>query len=120
MPEHWVINASPIILLAKAEVIHLGPALCDKLVIPAGVVEEVSQGALADAGRRWLATVGTKHVKTVSQIQSSLAEWHGGAGEAEVVTGGPWSIRESKPCLMISELGRWPDKTGIQFSGVSD
>ena len=54
MPERWVVNASPVILLAKAGVIHLLPSLCDELVVPAGVVAEVEKGNAADAGRAWL------------------------------------------------------------------
>jgi hypothetical protein len=50
MADRWVVNASPVILLGKAGVIHLLPALCDELVVPAGVVAEVQQGRMADAG----------------------------------------------------------------------
>lgn len=34
MPDRWVVNASPVILLGKAGVIHLLPSLCDELVVP--------------------------------------------------------------------------------------
>ena len=44
MAERWVINASPVILLAKAGVIDLLPKACDELVIPFSVVAEVSTG----------------------------------------------------------------------------
>lgn len=38
MVERWVVNASPVILLGKADVIQHLPSLCDELVVPAGVV----------------------------------------------------------------------------------
>jgi predicted nucleic acid-binding protein len=60
--ERWVINASPIILLAKAEVIHFLPQVCDQLIIPAGTVEEVYRGKMGDAGRVWLEREGKKFV----------------------------------------------------------
>jgi hypothetical protein len=41
MAERWVVNASPIILLGKAGVIHLLPSLCDELVVPTGVTGTV-------------------------------------------------------------------------------
>ena len=48
MAERWVVNASPLILLGKAEIVHLLPSLCDELVVPLGVVAEVQQGRLSD------------------------------------------------------------------------
>lgn len=63
MPERWVVNASPVILLAKAGVIHLLPSLCDNLVIPAGVVGEVEKGDAADAGRAWLKGGGSQFIQ---------------------------------------------------------
>ena len=49
MADRWVINASPVILLAKAEVIQFLPRLCEELVIPSGVVGEVHNVRLTDA-----------------------------------------------------------------------
>jgi hypothetical protein len=46
--DRWVVNASPVILLAKAGVIQFLPSLCDELIIPAGVVAEVQSGSVSD------------------------------------------------------------------------
>ena len=89
MADRWVVNASPVILLGKAGVLHLLPALCDELVVPAGVVAEVQQGRLADAGRTWLAGEGGKFVRPAPPLHLSLAAWSGGAGEAEVIS---WAL----------------------------
>lgn len=52
MAEHWVVNASPVILLGKAAVIHLLPLLCDELVIPAEYWPKFSKaGSRMPAGR---------------------------------------------------------------------
>jgi len=83
--ERWVVNSSPLILLGKAEIISLLPVLCDKLVIPAGVVAELQKGRIADAGRRWLVGDGRKFVQSALAIPPALAGWSGGVGEAEVV-----------------------------------
>ena len=85
MAERWVVNASPLILLGKAEVISLLPSLCDELVVPAGVVAEVQRGRIADMGRRWLDGDGQKFVRPAVPIPAALATWSGGTGEAEVV-----------------------------------
>jgi predicted nucleic acid-binding protein len=90
--ERWVVNASPLILLGKAEVISLLPSLCDELVVPAGVVAEVQRGRIADAGRRWLDGDGRKFVRPAVPIPAALAKWSGGAGEAEVVA---WAMTNS-------------------------
>ena len=89
-PERWVVNASPVILLAKAGVIHLLPRLCAELVVPAGVVTEVAQGRQADAGRAWLETDGRRFLREVPVLHPVLADWGGGPGEAEVIT---WALQ---------------------------
>lgn len=89
MAERWVVNASPVILLGKAGVIHLLPDLCDELVVPAGVVGEVKSGRMADAGRAWLDADGGKFVQAAPPLHPALALWNGGAGEAEVIS---WAL----------------------------
>lgn len=90
MAERWVINASPIILLAKAEIIGFLPNLCDELVIPAGVVGEVQNIHITDAGKKWLETDGKKFIREGPAIHGALAGWGGGAGEAEVIS---WALQ---------------------------
>ena len=90
MAERWVINASPVILLAKAEVIQFLPKLCDELVIPAGVVDEVQNAHITDAGKKWLEAEGKQFVRFCSTIHMALAKWRGGAGEAEVIS---WALQ---------------------------
>ncbi len=90
MPEKWVINASPVILLAKAEVIHFLPRLCDELVIPAGVVGEIHNVHISDAGKTWLENEGRKFVRQSPQIHPALVDWRGGHGEAEVIS---WALQ---------------------------
>jgi predicted nucleic acid-binding protein len=40
----WVIDASPLITLAKIGQVSLLSELCDEMVIPGGVVEEIDCG----------------------------------------------------------------------------
>jgi predicted nucleic acid-binding protein len=87
--ERWVVNASPVILLAKAEIIGLLPNLCDELVVPAGVLAEIENTDVTDAAVRWLRTGGGKFVKPVGAIHSALVMWRGGVGEAEVIS---WAL----------------------------
>jgi len=88
--DRWVINASPVILLAKAEVIRFLPQLCEELVVPAGVVTEIHNVHITDAGKIWLETDGKKFVRPSPAIHPALANWRGGAGEAEVIS---WALQ---------------------------
>ena len=90
MADHWVINASPVILLAKAEIIRFLPVLCETLVIPAAVLGEVQNVRVSDAGRFWLESEGKKFVHVLPAIHPILATWQGGAGEAEVIS---WALQ---------------------------
>ena len=90
MADRWVINASPVILLAKAEVIQFLPRLCEELVIPSGVVGEVHNVRLTDAGKLWLEGEGRKFIRPVPAIHPALASWRGGQGEAEVIS---WALQ---------------------------
>ena len=89
MAERWVANASPVILLAKAEVIGFLPRLCDELVIPAGVVGEVQNARATDAAKTWLQGEGKKFIRQAPPIHHALANWRGGSGEAQVIS---WAL----------------------------
>ncbi len=44
MVNRWVVNASPIISLVKIDRIHLLSELCDEVIIPQGVRDEITLG----------------------------------------------------------------------------
>ena len=48
MPERWVLNASPIIVLARVGQEHLFDALTDEFVVPRAVAEEIEAGPVND------------------------------------------------------------------------
>jgi predicted nucleic acid-binding protein len=78
-------NASPVILLAKAQVLHLVPGLCTQLVIPAGTVQEVHRGRMGDAARAWLAADGARYVNQPGRIPEPVARLGLGLGETHVL-----------------------------------
>ena len=89
MADSWVINASPIILLAKAGLIHLLPVLADPLIIPTPVADEVRRGPSGDAGSRWLNESGSRHVQPPVFEPADLASAAIGAGEKSVLS---WAL----------------------------
>lgn len=88
--DRWVVNASPVILLGKAGILHLLPELCAELVVPEGVLAEVAKGQMADVGRKWLNGAGRSYLRPVPKLHPALRDWNGGAGEAEVIT---WALQ---------------------------
>ena len=63
MSSRWVVNASPIILLAKVGQVELLPKLAGELVVPAAVVAEIEAGPASDPARAWLRGDGAKWIR---------------------------------------------------------
>lgn len=84
-------NASPVILLAKAQVIHLVPQICEQLVIPAGIVQEVKRGKMSDAGRTWLEAQGARFVHPPGRVPEQVAQLGLGLGETQVLA---WLVEQ--------------------------
>lgn len=90
MVRRWAVNASPIITLAKIGRINLLPQLCDEMVIPQGVADEIQQGGYNDSASAWIQTEGKSFVKPSLGIDPVVASWDLGAGESHVLS---WCIR---------------------------
>jgi predicted nucleic acid-binding protein len=88
--KRWVVNASPIITLAKIERINLLPQLCDEMVIPQGVADEIQQGDYNDNALAWIRTEGKAFVKPSIGIDPVVASWDLGPGESHVLS---WGVR---------------------------
>jgi predicted nucleic acid-binding protein len=92
----WVVNASPIIALAKVGQLHLLKELCKELLVPDVVVSEILAGPPSDPARLavergWTPTVAP------CQVAPELLEWGLGAGETAVLT----LARERKPATAV-------------------
>jgi predicted nucleic acid-binding protein len=85
----WVVNASPIITLAKIDQINLLAQLCDEMVIPQGVAIEIEQGDYDDAASSWIRTEGQAFLKQ-TDINRLVAAWDLGRGESHVLS---WAMR---------------------------
>lgn len=81
-----VVNASPIICLAKSGLLELFPALFRTVCIPGAVMREVAEAGADDPGARaaqeasWLKPVGA------ISIDPRVAGWDLGSGESEVIS----------------------------------
>lgn len=84
MADTWVLNASPIITLAKAGYLNLLEHRARRLLVPAEVAEEVLAGPATDPARRAIeAGWGERAVAAV--VPQNILEWGLGRGESAVL-----------------------------------
>ncbi|MCX6066235.1 MAG: hypothetical protein NT121_10855 [Chloroflexi bacterium] len=74
MPERWVVNASPLIVLGKVGQLDLLTKLPQRIVVPDAVVSEIIAGPEGDAARLALEAKMFTQV-AVSGISPELAAW---------------------------------------------
>lgn len=86
MSRHWAVNASPIITLNKIGQIDLLVKLCDELVIPQGVVDEIQNGGYDDQAVTWIREKAQQYIQPVSNIDPVVASWDLGMGESHVMS----------------------------------
>jgi predicted nucleic acid-binding protein len=84
MPEQWVVNASPLIVLGKVGQLDLLTKLPQRIVVPAAVVTEILAGPEGDAARLAVQAKLFISVDTPG-IVPELAAWDLGAGETSVL-----------------------------------
>lgn len=62
MSNRWVINTSPLILLAKVGRIDILAALAPELVVPFSVADEINKGPATDPARQWISENANKWI----------------------------------------------------------
>ena len=65
--------------------VRTNPELCDELLIPKGVAEEIDRGPEDDPAKIWLQQYGGAYVKDVGSIDTVIRAWDLGQGETEVI-----------------------------------
>ncbi len=86
MVESAVINASPLIFLARSRHLDLLQAFASEIWIPESVADEIRQRGPHDATAQAFADTDWFIVKPVSAIPATITEWRLGAGESAVLT----------------------------------
>ena len=82
--DRWIVNASPLICLAKAGYLDLLLKLPDEVIVPSVVVEEIQAGQSDDPAQVALAS-GKFPVSTIPVLPEILA-WDLGIGETAVLS----------------------------------
>lgn len=84
MPKHWVVNSSPLILLAKINQQHLLPQLAESIVVPQGVIDEINAGP--QNGSAWLLISNSPIPIVIIESAPEFLAWDLGAGETQVLS----------------------------------
>ena len=85
MSERWVLNASPLIVLARAGHEDLFSGLADQVVVPRAVASEIEAGPADDRARQILAG-GEFTVVDTPQPPAGILAWDLGSGETAVLS----------------------------------
>jgi predicted nucleic acid-binding protein len=83
--EHWIVNASPLIVLAHVGHEELLLKLADQVVVPSAVAHEIAAGPEQDRARQILSERHFTVVRTPRPTAELLA-WNLGAGETAVIS----------------------------------
>lgn len=78
-----VCNASPLIFLAKIDLINVLPYLTEDLKIPIGVYHEIKDQN--DAASEWIEKYKNKYVIEIDTVPKIIESWDLGKGETEVI-----------------------------------
>jgi len=86
MPEGWVFDSSPLIVLGKIHALDLVAHLTGVKLIPAQVVSEIMAGPASDEARKWIKSKRCPAKKADILISPLVGGWDIGDGEAAVIT----------------------------------
>jgi predicted nucleic acid-binding protein len=97
--KHWIVNASPLILLGKIGRLHLLEELAPGFMIPEAVLCEILAGPDTDPAKLWITNlVGTSAIVADSPAPLEILAWDLGAGETAVISLG--LARENTICVL--------------------
>jgi hypothetical protein len=96
--ERWVLNASPLIVLARVGQEHLFHTLADEVVVPRAVAVEIEAGPADDPARQFIAGGYFAIVEAVP-VPEVLA-WDLGAGETAVLS---YALRKPEWTVILDD-----------------
>lgn len=115
MSERWITDASPLITLAKVGESRLLTELCDELLVPDAVAQEVLAGPPEDPARRLLES-GFGSQVAPERIPPRIVAWGLGRGETEVLALG--SLEAARVVLDDAAARRCASALGIPLIGT--
>ncbi len=110
MSRRWVVNSSPLIILAKVSHLDLLTGLCSEIAIPEGVAQEIDRGPGNDPAKAWLRAEGQAYLVPAPPAESAVGEWDLGLGEAQVI-----SFARNKPGFEVVIDDRAARRCALSF-----
>ena len=115
VPDRWVVNASPVITLAKAGHLALLTALATEVLLPEAVVAEVLAGPVTDPARQAIEGGWGTRV-TVPQVPVAVLNGALGAGEPRSWQS-PWPTATARPSCDDAASRRCARTLGVPSHG---
>lgn len=114
MSDAWIVDASPLILLAKADKLDLLVQLAPRIQIPATVADEV---AVPSVGRRVLDSLRDWERLTDLPIPDEIARWSLDAGESQVLA---HALAQPGSRAVLDDLAarRSAEALGVRITGT--
>ena len=85
MSRTFIVNASPLILLARVQRLDLLNCLAETVVVPAAVMREVEAGGDRDHASERVRSASDLHLVEDLKVPTQVALWDLGAGESQVL-----------------------------------
>ena len=101
MSDNFILNASPIILLGKADLLKTISPLAKSWIIPKGVVGEVEKKRSIEPYLSGLSCNSKVIRKSSSTTHPLIAAWDLGQGESEVLT---LALGKDGVCVVLDDL----------------
>ncbi len=116
MSDLWVVNASPIIVLAKANALQLLDREGERVVVPVEVANEIRRGPANDPARRAVTDGAFEQIEKSIPLPPAIAEWGLGYGESAVLA---WA-RERQGVALVDDgqARRCARALGIRVMGT--
>lgn len=98
---HWIVNASPLILLGKINHLDLLDKLAPSFSIPHAVSLEILAGPADDPAKIWIRSHGSAFVVPDPHILPEILAWDLGAGETAVIS---LAVADNAPICVLDDL----------------
>jgi predicted nucleic acid-binding protein len=112
-----IINASPLIILFKSGMEDLLPQLCDEVIVPAAVWDEVLLGGADDPAALALPNADWVRRVEVTTFNAIVRDWNLGAGESDVLNLA-WAVTGCRAMIDDSAARDCAKVIGVPFIGT--
>jgi len=117
MSETAVVNASPVIYLARTNYLHLLQLAAPEVLIPRAVAAEIKARGPSDPGTRALADITWLRQVETPDIPEEVLVWDLGPGESAVIA---WALAHPSCLAVIDDLEgrRCAETLGLRLRGT--